>query len=251
MIAAIVVLFEPNTKEIEHIKDYYAKVDKVIVMDNSSKSFLPALLSIVGTNLIYKHFPENIGLSAALNQGMQIAKNNHCSWALVMDSDSSFITDIVDVYCRLLTTIESNVVVLSPVHIHDRSSLEPYTGCKIVKWAMTSGCLFNVDIFLKMGGFMEELFVDGLDIDFCYRTRENNYLIMECGEAVLRHYPANTKEIKLLNRIVFKIGVSSPLRYYMQIRSLRWIILRYRTPRDCVALLWKWIKVLFFFENKT
>ena len=37
-ICSIVVLYEPNNKEIENILDYYDSVDKAYILDNSVES---------------------------------------------------------------------------------------------------------------------------------------------------------------------------------------------------------------------
>ena len=110
---------------------------------------------------------------------------------------------------------------------------------------MTSGCLFNCEIFKKQNGFMEELFVDGLDMDYCFKSHEKGYRIIECGEAVINHHPAETKSF-----LGFKYGIASPNRYYMQARALIWCWKRYKKPRMFGFYLYKWFKVLFLFPNK-
>ena len=58
---------------------------------------------------------------------------------------------------------------LAPVHLYDRKIEKKFKVQKDVSWAMTSGCFYNIDVFWKFHGFKEELFVDGLDLDFCYK----------------------------------------------------------------------------------
>lgn len=257
MVSSIVVLYEPKPEEYSHICDYYGIVDIVYIIDNSkvdNRRLIEVVLSDRFGNLgkmQYFHFPENIGLCKALNFGMKCSMETGCDWALLMDADSSFITNIIAVYTEYLKNIEKNVAVLAPVHIHDRSKAEEYVGEKELKWAMTSGCLYNVSIFEEIGGFKEELFVDGLDIDYCYKAREKGYKVIECGQALLKHYPAATKSFKLFGKTILKYGVSSPQRYRMQIRSLVWLIRRYKKFPDVVRYCWKWAKVILFFDRKS
>lgn len=256
MVSSIVVLYEPMPEEYSHICDYYGQVDIVYIIDNSKSDNRQPIETVLNdkfgnfSKMQYFHFPENIGLCKALNYGMSLSMEAGCDWALLMDADSSFITDIVAIYIERLKDIEENVAVLAPVHIHDRSNAEEYIGEKELKWAMTSGCLYNVSIFKRIGGFKEELFVDGLDIDYCYKAREAGYRIVECGQALLRHYPAATKSVKFFGKIILKYGVSSPQRYRMQIRSLVWLIRRYKQFPDVVRYCWKWAKVILFFDDK-
>lgn len=258
IICSILVLYEPKNDDLQHICDYYDKVDFAYVIDNSQKNNFEAIkkeICEIGANkekLKYYHFPENIGLCRAFNFAVSEAAKIECNWVLLMDSDSSFISDIIEVYKNTLKHIDSNkVAVLSPVHIYDRSSADKYLGIKDVTWAMTSGCLYNIEIFETIGGFMNELFVECLDIDYCYRAHEKGYRVVECGEALLKHFPAETRECKFFGKTLFKYGYAPPKRYRMQAKSITWLIRRYRKPKDVARYLSKWVKVLLFFDNKS
>lgn len=254
MKAALVVLYEPENKDIENIKQYCQKVDLMIILDNSKEDNFQVVNNITaidGITTIYKHFEKNIGLCAALNIGMEIAESHGCEWALIMDDDSSLITDIVDVYEKYISNNESSkIAVLSPVHIYDRGNAHGYIGFRQVDWAMTSGCYYNIKVFQKLGGFFEALFVECLDLDYCYKALENGYVTIECGEAQINHRPAETKTVRFLGKDILKYGLAAPWRYYMQARSLTWLFLRYHHLADCIRLFWKYTKVLFFFDNK-
>lgn len=63
-------------------------------------------------------------------------------------------------------------------------------------------------------------------------------------------HPAETRFVKLGSRVLLKYGYASPWRYYMQARALVWMILRYRSYCDVVTYMYKWFKVIFFFDNK-
>lgn len=254
MKAAMVVLYEPEIKDIENIKQYCDNVDLMIILDNSIDNNFKVVNSVTNIDnekTIYKHFSKNIGLCAALNIGMEIADTKGCEWALIMDDDSSLITNILEIYIKYISENDTtNVAVLSPVHIYDRSKAQGYPGYKKINWAMTSGCYFNIKIFKELDGFFEALFVECLDLDYCYKALEKGYVTIQCGEAQLRHYPAETRTIKILGRKIISYGVAAPWRYYMQARSLTWLFLRYQHLGDLKRFFWKSLKVLFFFERK-
>lgn len=52
---------------------------------------------------------------------------------------------------------------------------------KDVSWAMISGRFYNTTIFWKFLGFKEELFVDGLDLDYCYKINRGVPRSRTCG----------------------------------------------------------------------
>ena len=82
-------------------------------------------------------------------------------------------------------------------------------------------------------------------MDYCFKSHENGYLVVECGEAVINHHPAETKSF-----LGFKYGIASPYRYYMQARQLIWCWKRYKKPKAFCIYLYKWIKILLFFSTK-
>ena len=251
-IASLVVFYNPRVEEIEHILDYYEKTDVTIVLDNSKEDHKEQIFSVIKNpgKMLYIHFPYNIGLCAALNKGIEKAKKLGCEWALLMDSDSMFLTDIIGVYTRYLTQNKmQDIAVLAPVHIFDRSTEKKFCGSRSVKWTMTSGCLYRIDVFCRVGGFKKELFVDGLDIDYCYKIRTLGYKVIELSDAKLKHFPAETKSISFL-RLKLSYGVASPWRYYMQARAIIWLILKYHQVIDVFRYLYKWIKVVLLFDNK-
>lgn len=255
LIGAVVVLFNPDAREINNIKSYISVVGQIIILDNSQNDNF----NLIKNNLfeykdliVYRRFKENIGLAKALNIGIHHLFELGYEWALVMDSDSSFLSNVVEEYRDYLEHEPGidTVAILAPVHIYDRSKATEFDGNRLVDWAMTSGCLFNIKIFIKNNGFNENLFVDGLDIDYCYKIAEKGYQTIQCGHALLKHFPGSTQSFRLFHKELFRYGSASPDRYYLQSKALVWIILRYHRPKEYIRLLSKWGKIILLFKNK-
>lgn len=253
-IGAVVVLYNPTENEIATINTYKNLVNQTIVIDNSDDSHYEKVNELVGLNSSVLYYSEgrNLGLCKALNMGVKQLEKKGCQWVLIFDADSKMESNIVDVYRSVLSDDSNinrmntdNIAILAPVHIFERSRKKPYQGYREIEWAMTSGCLFNSEIFNKEKGFMEALFVDGLDIDYCFRIQESGYKVVECGEAVINHHPAETGRF-----LWVKYGIASPERYYMQARSLVWCWKRYNKPKMLAFYMYKWFKVFLFFPNK-
>lgn len=264
MISGIIVLYEPSQDNIKNIRDYYKSLDAFIVIDNSSHSnyelvrtFVPEIYPVKKEEYIsdklfqYIYYGENRGLCVALNDGVKRARVLKTEWALLMDDDSSWATDLVSTYKEVLSQIERDkTAVLSPVHLYDRSNAHISKGYEEIPWAMTSGCLYNIDIFEKLGGFTERLFLECLDIEYCYRANAAGYHVYKCGGGGLWHQPAETRSFKLFGKTVFKYGHAAPWRYEMQSRNLIWIYLKYHRIQDLKTYIWKWVKAILLFENK-
>lgn len=248
MIGAVVVLYNPTQNEVENINTYNRKVDYIIIVDNSdkdNKKFVSGILNGQG-NVEYYSEHKNLGLCKGFNLGVKRLKEKGCEWAILFDADSKIESDIFTIYKNAINDYKNiDVAVFAPVHIFDRSNSRAYKGYKEVSWSMTSGWLVNIEIFHKQGGFFEELFVDGLDMDYCFKSHENGYKVIECGEAIINHKPAETRQF-----LGFKYGIASPFRYYMQARQLIWCWKRYSNNKCLLIYLYKWIKVILFFQNK-
>lgn len=253
MIGVVVVLYNPSPSEVENINTYREFAEHIVIEDNSSCSNFEMVKDKVGTSekIDYYSHVENIGLCKALNEGLSRLQEVGCDWGCVFDADSKMQTNIFQIYRDILNSYSDlqSVSVFAPQHNHARNRVVVYDGVKEIKWAMTSGWLINLSIFFKLGGFFDDLFVDGLDMDYCYRARERGYKILECGNAIIEHYPAETREIHILG-LKFKYGYSSPQRYMYQSRCLIWLYRRYGYFSDFIMYLYKWFKVMFLFDDK-
>lgn len=248
MIGSVVVLYNPTEDEIKNINSYIPNVDRAVIVDNSAQNNEKIVELLINDKSKIQYFSkqENMGLCKALNIGIKLLEESGCDWALLFDADSKLGSDIVTEYKKAIEDYKGKQVALfTPVHVFDRSNAVPYSGYKNVDWSMTSGWLINIEIFEKQNGFFEELFVDGLDMDYCFKSHENGYLLIECGKAVINHHPAETR-----NCLGFKYGIASPYRYYMQARQLIWCWKRYKKTRIFFVYLYKWAKVLLLFDHK-
>lgn len=247
-VGAVVVLYNPTEDEIKNINIYKNKADYTVIVDNSDVNHRELVNEIVGLtdSIIYYSEYQNLGLAKGFNIGIDLLVEHGCEWALLFDADSKMSPDLLSVYKNAISKHrKEQVAVFSPVHVFDRSNNRQYKGYRDIDWAMTSGCLFNCNIFVKQNGFFEALFVDGLDMDYCFKSHENGYKVIECGEAVLNHNPAETRSF-----LGFKYGIASPFRYYMQARQLIWCWKRYGRNKLLLTYLYKWFKVISLFPNK-
>ena len=221
---AVVVLYNPKNSDYNNILDYANKVDITLIIDNSAVSHLNEVekyIEVDDEHIIYWHFFDNPGLCVGMNRGLKYLKEMGCEWALAMNSDSSFNTDIIFIFREYIRRYDtSKVAILSPQFNFNRHHVKYYKGVRERKWVMMSGNFMNLALFEKLDGFLEELFVDGLDVEYCLWARKHRYKIMECGEAILNHVPGNTFNVKLFGKCIFRVGIDSPKRYSYQARGL-------------------------------
>lgn len=193
-IAAVVLLFHPDEAVRKNIESYRKEVDFLYLVDNSSdlsaaRMWRKSLLEFDNVYLI--HEGENIGIGKALNLALNQARKDQCEWLLTMDQDSLFPDGTLK---RMMNALDNspikNMALLSPVHIkstlhHTMDKMDK--GLRAVEFVMTSGNLIHIDSALSIDGYDEDLFVDEVDHDFCFRLGEAGYSIFQYESMHLLH----------------------------------------------------------------
>ncbi|NTW51414.1 MAG: glycosyltransferase [Chlorobiaceae bacterium] len=219
-VAAVVTLFKPQEKYIKNIKTYSAYVGVLYVVDNTpdyDEQFHGMIKEAI-PNIQYISTGKNIGLSSALNMGIEKARENGYLWLLTMDQDSYFNDNQIKKYFDSIHLIDYHITaILSPMHRQTDIDDSPciYKEKDIV-W--TSGNLLNIDIATKTGMFDEKLFIDSVDHEYCLRTRMNGYKILQASNCFLNHEIGVAKVVGFL-RWKKKREFHSPKRLYFMIRN--------------------------------
>lgn len=255
-IAAIVVLYNPNKTVIDNIKSYDKYMEKIYLIDNSEELsvwFISQLKNSIDMSKVeYYRFGQNKGIAAALNEGMKRAIQDKYNWILTMDQDSSFGSDIIKEYKKCLDIYDnSKIALISPQYVSNRNRLKKYKNDYLeLYWTMQSANLINADNYKKVGKFMEELFIDCVDYEYCLRCRKKRLKILRCNNAILNHCPATTSEIRIFIWTL-KYGVAPPIRIYYQVRNALYMFEKYHNLKSLQIIFIKLLKIIFLFQEKT
>ncbi len=216
-IAAAVVLYNPTAEAVDNILRYRDSVRAVYAVDNSEKRSqeLESRLSAIG-NIEYIPNEGNLGIGRALNIAVDRALKARYDYLLTMDQDSKASPGMVSALLACLEQYDRRKVgIVAPIHSMVNSVLPEPGNCAKVLTAMTSGNLVNLQIAKTVGPFMEELFIDYVDHEYCLRLQRNGYLVIESTSAVLEHSVGNISTHRLLTRTVGTTNHPPFRRYYM------------------------------------
>lgn len=244
-IVAVVVLYNPDDQIYQIIKEYETLVNRVILVDNSSKSNKSKFKNL---NFV-KYIPlfQNKGIAYALNKGI---KESDERYILTMDQDSHISKELIESYLFFLNKKDRKTIgALTCKYNTDRNPEMATSGSKKVKFSMQSGTLFKRSTFQKIGYFNENLFLDVVDYEFFLRMDHQHLDLIRVNSAVLNHQPAITKDLKL-GFINIKYGIASPVRYYYQARNLLWTAQKFNSGKLYIILLIKVLKIIILFDNK-
>jgi rhamnosyltransferase len=254
-IAAIVVLYKPSPNVIGCIQSYASDVQKVYLVDNSPEttgSLLDELKQI--TSVCYIPLGGNQGVAAALNIAAEKAYADGFSYVLTMDQDSTAGKGMVAALLRSQVK-HPEAGIISPVHIVDNDVAEELHGDEEeVLTVMTSGNLLNLQTFKKMNGFLEKLFIDYVDHDYCIRLHKNGYTVIKANSALLYHHVGNLEKCKFLFWTV-RPSHHSPQRWYYQTRNRLYLRRLYKNEypaffRSDLKLYYSRIVKMLLFEDR-
>lgn len=251
--AGVVVLYNPDSKIIDNIESYLKYLDKLYIVDNSAEccNCLKNIREDLNSYQIeYIWMGENVGIAKAINVAAQRALQEKYEWLLTMDQDSSFKTNILNIYSEfILKNRRDDVAILSPLYLTDRKCDIAKGKYESVYWTMQSANLVNLNIYSEVGGFNESYFIDCVDYEYCLRVKKNGYAIVRCNEAILNHNPAITREICIFRK-KYKYGYASPIRIYYQVRNALYMFRKYHNIHSIQIVIIKFAKILILFDNK-
>lgn len=216
-LAATVIAYKADINDLfSNINRFLPFVDVLIIWDNSPGENIWDE-RFQSPNIVIMSDGKNVGISKALNTVFNWAIKNGFEYILTMDQDSiwpDFYSFKEQVDKEALK--KDNVCIWAPLIKCGETILR----CNRPEFVITSGSIYNLNVFQKVGQFREEYFIDEVDNEYCIRSRINgfniklikhNYLVQQFGETthrnVLDKYTSNY----------------SPIRTYYQIRNRTWV----------------------------
>ncbi len=257
-ICGVVVCFEPELGTVSGtIRSLAEQVDATLVVDNGSPEPVGAwLVAQEASGVIrYRRQASNLGLAAGHNVGIAWAGENGFSHVLLLDQDSWPQPGMVaSLACTLLdlTAQGRRVAAVGPSLLIDaereaffpfirlgllgnRSHLDPRSPGSPVKVdiLISSGSLIPLSVIDVVGAMDEGLFIDNVDMDWCFRAAYHGFELFGDRKARMLH--------KLGDRVyrvwLFRwrnVIVHGSVRLYYMMRNRLKLYSRPHTP-------WLWI----------
>lgn len=225
-ILACIVTYNPSIDILKkNIENILIQTNNVVIIDNNSNNKVELFELINNINARYHAYrieliqnDDNNGIAQALNQGLSYSKANNYEWILTLDQDSICDKNMIKVmknYCLKINN--SKIGIISPNVIDENKGGPVEVMNNEVEYptvAITSGSLINVKIGIKIGGFLEKLFIDYVDHEFCLRLRLKGYEIIKLKDAKIYHTLGDIKVKSILGLKLTTTNHSALRRYY-------------------------------------
>lgn len=227
------------------------QVGAVILIDNGADSQVRQWLEDEGQRGDITHIimETNVGVAAGQNIGISWARQHGFSHVLLMDQDSIASSDMVRRLMVTLSTLKRSgwkVGAIGPRLLHTNTTesfhfirlgltgnlvhLPPdASGPVLVDIIISSGTLIPIDVIDTVGGMDESLFIDNVDVEWCFRAASLGYKLYGDVGAVMEHTLGDT-----VKRFWFlrwqEVIVHKPFRLYFIMRNRVWLYFRSYTP---------------------
>lgn len=219
-IAAVIILYNPDDDFISNINSYVNFIDKLYIVDNSSKKSLNNFDLLEEEKIEYIFNNENLGIAKSLNMVADLAIKIGYNYLLTMDQDSKFLN--FEKYLNCLQNLDfHDIAIVSPNPTYDKNKSTETCEYELVDKTITSGSILNLSLFNKIGKFDENLFIDEVDFDYCLKARMLNYNILLFKNIHLAHSFGTVIENKN-NRVQYP-----PIRVYYITRNRLYMASKY------------------------
>lgn len=241
-LAGVVILYNPEDQIIKNINTYIDYLDELYVIDNSdvvNSNIVDTLTQ--NKKVVYHKNSENMGISYSLNFTVKQAVNRH-KWLLTMDQDSFFYKQEIKNYVEALSKFEDddNIAGIAPVPVTE-AAYKPtnHTEIEHVEKCITSGNIIKIKTALEVGGFDENLFIDQVDHEFCYRCNENGYKTYQIMNIKMIHHLGNPVEKRLLGFHRCRSANHNYIRIYYITRNMFYVMKKYPHIRKQEMKSWR------------
>lgn len=227
-IYGVAILYYPNQEVIANIASYIPYLHKLYLFDNSEPS---TNMDFSNQNAKIQFFADGInkGISERLNAAAKLAIAEGATWLLTMDQDSSFDSGELEKYISCFTNFgDKERVAMFGINHEDKFS---NNTCSYLETdnIITSGSLVNLDVFQKIGGFDENLFIDDVDSEYCYKANTNGFSSIKFQNILLKHSLGEVSiHRSLKNRKKTFRTLHSPLRIYYMVRNFLYVRNKYQ-----------------------
>ena len=232
-IAAIVVTYNPEEYLLRQQKEVLLnEVDWIIYVDNGTQN-TPLIDSLASEGVVIVRNIHNLGLAKAQNQGIAKARERGVDFIVMFDQDSipphGFIQGLMDCYESQRKNYK--VALVGPViknlinESKGNSKGSIFKGLSIkfvevnkateVSYCIASGSLIPIKVIDDVGDMNEMMFIDGLDVEWCFRATNKGYKIFQTNNTYLQHCLGDGTSRRVLSH--------SPKREYYIIRNAIWM----------------------------
>ena len=225
----IVVTYHPDDGFPERLKLMASLGDTVVCVDNGSTDSEIAMLgrTVLDVGGILIRNGENLGVAAALNQGMARARDDGYIWALSFDQDTVPFPQMLDTLAEIFEShpMKEDVAVIGSNYLYDtgKSAAIRFSDTdgdwREVRTVITAGSLVSLPLLKVVGPMRDSFFIDHVDHEFCLRARFHGLKVIVSAKPLMRQSIGAVKFHRIFPGLSVKASNHPAMRRYYMIRN--------------------------------
>ena len=254
--AAVLISYFPDQEILNKtLNSLVRQVDRLFWVDNGTEEELPH--ETAGDNVVFIGLKNNIGIAAAQNIGINAAIRDGAEFVILSDQDTYFPNDCVDTLIKTFSRWPEAAAVVPQFRdknkktadgfiLHNTSwfsSTQVSAGDHQLFQAIASGKVLRVSALGAVGLMDESLFIDWVDLEWCWRARDKGFSVVGNASVTIEHTLGDFakdlgfREVNLrssqrhyyITRNAFYLALRSPYlslfhRVILFLRSLRYLL---------------------------
>ncbi|MBG1244851.1 glycosyltransferase family 2 protein [Nostoc sp. NZL] len=235
-VAAYITLYKDKqaaSKCLQAIKSQSITIDIVFIVDNSEQELLEPDNS---ASILIHHYPENIGIGQGLALALEWATKEGYDFLWTFDQDSlptkNCLEILLETYNKFSLEYGNKIGIIAPTAIDHKTEEvvqgAVFVGDQFMGWKhnknvdfyecdspITSGSLISIAAAKTVDPPRAELFIDGIDLDYGLRLRQQGFHNLIVTTAIIYHNFGNPVKVKFCQREIIIHQYSALRNYYI------------------------------------
>lgn len=246
---SLITTYQPEIENLKRlVENLSMQTDFVVISNNSSFDIHPEEFYDISPVYII-NFGKNLGIAEAQTIGMKWGFENGADFILQMDQDSTPHEDMVKQLLKCYQDVSDAGLNPGLVGVLDYDKVTGEVnkarvkkGIRIcddyydVDSTLSSGSLIPKHAWEVVGGMLDDLFIDAVDHEYCWRLRHAGFKIIRNKKALLAHRLGDGR-FKIMGLI--SVGLPSPFRHYYATRNIFLLLKEKHVP-----VFWKFSSLI-------
>lgn len=256
-VCAVVITYQPQLDVLSQVIDSVtSQVGRVLIFDNATPptalAAFPAFLDQAEAEGVFViRSLTNVGLGAAMNRAAEYASAAGFTYLLLLDQDSLPDPQMVATLKAASEELgkTEQIAAVGPQFSDRRNGhVAPFIKVRFplnfklfggpgqrvrCDFLISSGTLLSLDILERVGGMDERLFIDNVDMEWCFRARHHGFKLYGICDAQMRHSIGDTLRATWLKPS--GVMIHKPIRLYYIMRNRILLYRRKETPAAWIA----------------
>jgi rhamnosyltransferase len=249
----VIITYNPEiellTKAIQSMQE---QVRKIYIIDNTPIR-AKKLGKFQNEKIEIIYLDDNMGIAYAQNIGIKKSLENKSDFIVLSDQDTIYPDKYVENMLKIENSTFDKVIAFAPLFkdivgnnenegfitkgVVGFKKINPQNGLHEVFQTIASGKILNTKYLEDVGLMDEDLFIDWVDLEWCWRAGKKGYRIIGNADVVITHQLGD----KIAKNWYKDITLRSPIRHYYITRNAFYLSLNDKS-------LDKLYKVTLFFK---